>query len=223
MSDRPMISLHDCQGIRSALPRFLDGESGPVEETQIARHLQTCSECQEHHDQLRDEWLLSVRTLSGVEDEEVQQLARATTERITREKKQPAGLKGLLGDLSSVNQWSTTAAALFLLAMLFPGLLPFATDSADAPAVVSLTLISGDVDANGRLDWADFQSLFDWLHQDGPQPRCLAAGDLNGDGTITIEDSVLTLSRLAAGAGVEMTLVYPKNDTDALPCRETCP
>ncbi|MGE4631956.1 MAG: hypothetical protein AAEJ47_02855, partial [Planctomycetota bacterium] len=126
-------------------------------------------------------------------------------------------------DFSSVNQWSTTAAALVLLVMLFPGLFPFATDSADAPAVVSLTLISGDVDANGRFDWADFQSLFDWLHQDGPQPRCLAAGDLNGDGTITIEDSVLTLSRLAAGAGVEMTLVYPKNAADALPCRETCP
>ena len=78
MSDRPLISLHDCQGICSALPRFLDGESGPVEETQIAQHLQTCSECQKQHDLLRDEWLLSVRTLSGVAPEEVQQLAAAS-------------------------------------------------------------------------------------------------------------------------------------------------
>ncbi len=223
MSDRPLISLHDCQGICSALPRFLDGESGPVEETQIARHLQNCSECQKQHDLLRDEWLLSVRTLSGVEDEEVQQLARSTTEQITREKKQPASLTKLLGDFRSENHWSITAAALFLLVVLFPGLFPFATDSADAPAVEALTLISGDVDANGRLDWADFQSLLDWLHQDGPEPRCLAAGDLNGDGSITIEDSVLALSRLAAGAGLEMTMVYPKNDTDALPCLEFCP
>ena len=96
-------------------------------------------------------------------------------------------------------------------------------DPVETAVVESFTLVRGDVDANGRLDWADFQSLIDWLREDGPQPRCLAAGDLDGDGNVTIEDSVLALARLAAGTGLEVSMLYPRGAVDSLPCKELCP
>ena len=227
--DPPMISLHDCQGICTALPRFLDGESGPVEETQIAQHLESCAECRQQHDRLRQEWLLAVNTLSGVSPQEVQQLARATTEKISSENTKTASSTPKLGDK---NHWSTNVAALilaaFLLPSMFPGIFPSifpvkGNDPVETAVVESFTLVRGDVDANGRLDWADFQSLVDWLQEDGPQPRCLAAGDLDGDGNVTIEDSVLALARLAAGTGLEVSMLYPRGAVDSLPCKELCP
>ncbi|MGE4620240.1 MAG: zf-HC2 domain-containing protein [Planctomycetota bacterium] len=218
---RPMISLHDCAGIRSALPRFLDGESGPVEETQISRHLESCHDCRQQYDQWRDEWLLTIETLNGVQPEEVQQLARATTQKIAQEiASQKSASDRQFG---STGRWWSAAAALLLGVLLFPGLLPPTADPLENSLASSFTLIRGDVDANGQLDWADFQSLVGWLQEDGPQPRCLAAGDLNEDGHVTIEDSVLALARLASGTGLEMTLLYPQGAIDSLPCKDLCP
>ncbi|MEC9477245.1 MAG: zf-HC2 domain-containing protein [Planctomycetota bacterium] len=221
-ADQPLISLHDCQGICTALPRFLDGESGPVEETQIARHLETCDSCRQKHDELRHEWLLAVNTLSGVSRQDVDQLARVTTEQIS------ANRTDATPKLGDKNHWTTTAAAVLLAAYVLPGLFPglFPTEetsSADPVVIESYTLVRGDVDANGRLEWSDFHSMIGWLQEDGPQPDCLAAADLDGDGNVTIEDSVLALARLAAGSGLEVSMLYPRGGVDSLPCKELCP
>ena len=227
MSDRPMIPLDNCDGVRSVLPRFLDGESGPLEETRIAQHLSSCPGCREVHDHCRDELLMTIEALTGVSSADVAALSRATRHQIAIESSRGSGTARRFADghdSPPVGRWWSSAAALLVGWVLLSGIPTSITvPQLDTPAVASMTLIRGDVDANGRLDWADFQELISWLRDSGPEPRCLAAGDLDDDGTITIEDSVLTLSRLAAGAGVEMTLVYPKNAADALPCRETCP
>jgi hypothetical protein len=170
---------------------------------------------------------MTIEALTDVSSADVAALSRATRHQIAIESSRGSDTARRLADghdSPPVGRWWSSAAALLVGWVLLTGIPTSISDpQVDPPAVASMTLIRGDVDANGRLDWADFQELISWLRESGPEPRCLAAGDLDDDGTITIEDSVLTLSRLAAGAGLEMTLVYPKNDADALPCRETCP
>ena len=231
MSDRPMIPLDNCDGVRSVLPRFLDGESGPLEETRIAQHLSSCPGCREVHDHCRDELLMTIEALTDVSSADVAALSRATRHQIAIESSRGSDTARRLADGQDsppvsppAGRWWSSAAALLVGWVLLTGIPTSITvPQLDTPAVASMTLIRGDVDANGRLDWADFQELISWLRESGPEPRCLAAGDLDDDGTITIEDSVLALARLAAGTGLEVTLLYPRGSAGALPCLDVCP
>ena len=227
MSDRPMIPLDNCDGVQSTLPRFLDGESGPLEETRIAQHLSSCPGCREVHDRCRDELLMTIEALTDVNSADVAALSRATRHQIAIESSRGSGTSRRLADghdSPPAGRWWSSAAALLVGWVLLSGIPTSLSDPlVETPAVATMTLIRGDVDANGRLDWADFQELVGWLRESGPEPRCLAAGDLDDDGTVTIEDSVLALARLAAGSGLEATLLYPRGSAGALPCLDVCP
>jgi len=227
MSDRPMISLDNCDGVRSVLPRFLDGESGPLEEQRICSHLASCSGCRAMHDRQRDELLLTMQTLTGVEDAEVTQLNSATMEMIAAQSNRndaPAAVTELPPSRPPIGGWWSSAAVLLLAILLFSGISTrTSVTEPDAATTSSTTLVRGDVDANGRLEWADFHEMVDWLREDGPQPRCLAAGDLDEDGIVTIEDSLLALAHLGAGTELEVTLHYPRGSSASLPCLDVCP
>ncbi|MDE0959124.1 MAG: zf-HC2 domain-containing protein [Planctomycetota bacterium] len=232
MSDRPMISLDNCAGVRSLLPRFLDGESGPLEEQRIAAHLNSCHGCRVVHDQVRDEWRLTIHTLTGVSSDDVAALSQATLEQL-RPQMHPVAQSTLKpsGDSRSspptlpFGRWWSSAAALLVAALLLSDILPPPTRAPllEVPVTASMILVRGDVDSDGDLDMADFHELVGWLEKNGPQPRCLAAADFDDNGSVTIADSVLALAQLATSSAQQATLLYPRGSDNALPCLEVCP
>jgi hypothetical protein len=228
MSDRPMISLDNCDGVRNVLPRFLDGESGPLEEQRIASHLNTCHGCRTVHDQLSDELLLTIETMTGVSPDEVASLSRATLEQIraaANPASEPSGNGGSSPTTPPFGRWWSSAAALLVAVLLLSDFLPTPTTVPvlEAPVTSSMILVRGDVDSDGDLDMADFHELVGWLEKDGPQPSCLAAADFDDNGLVTIEDTVLALAQLATSSDQQATLLYPRGSDDALPCLEVCP
>jgi len=119
-------------------------------------------------------------------------------------------------------RWWSLAASVLLALFLFSGNEPPTNQDGANPSPVAMTLIRGDIDASGELDWRDLQGLIDFLQEDGPAPRCLAAGDFDEDGEITLDDSVLALSHLTEGAGLDSTILYSQTGT-SLPCFDQCP
>ena len=228
MSDRPMISLDNCAGVRNVLPRFLDGESGPLEEQRIAAHLNSCHGCRTVHDQLSTELLLTIETLTGVGPDQVAALSQATLEQIrttANRSSKPSDDGGSSPTTLPFGRWWSSAAALLVAVLLLSDILPTPTTVPllEAPVTASMILVRGDVDSDGDLDMADFHELVDWLRKDGPQPSCLAAADFDNNGSVTIEDSVLALAQLATSSDQQATLLYPRGSIEALPCLEVCP
>jgi len=86
----------------------------------------------------------------------------------------------------------------------------------------------GDIDGNGRFEWKDLQGLFGYLGEgrDGEAPpECLAAADFDGDGVVTVHDSVIAAQALARSAewtGQAPELFAYESD-NPLPCRSSCP
>ncbi|MBT6452709.1 MAG: hypothetical protein HOK60_06870 [Planctomycetes bacterium] len=228
MNDRPMISLDNCDGVRNVLPRFLDGESGPLEEQRIASHLNSCHGCRTVHDQLSDELLLTIETMTGVGPDQVAALSQVTLEQIratANRSSKPADAGGSSPTTLPFGRWWSSAAALLVAVLLLSDILPTPTTVPllEAPVTASMILVRGDVDSDGDLDMADFHELVDWLGKDGPQPSCLAAADFDNNGSVTIEDSVLALAQLATSSDQQATLLYPRGSDEALPCLEVCP
>lgn len=231
MSADSLFSLQSCPTIVEALPRFIDGESGPTEEIRVAQHLERCSRCRKQHDHMVQEWKDTLAVIHGDSSTETrnwvkditavlpqQEEAVATGEEAsTAADSAPATVPG-----PGSGRWASVAASLLLALFLFPGTEKTPSPSGTESAPVALTLIRGDVDASGKLDWRDVQGLIDFLQEDGPEPRCIAAGDFDEDGEITIDDSVLALSHLTEGAGLDSTILYSQT-VDALPCFEHCP
>lgn len=231
MSADSLFSLQSCPTIVEALPRFIDGESGPTEEIRVAQHLERCSRCRKQHDHMVQEWKDTLAVIHGDPSTETrnwvkditavlpqQEEAVATGEEAsTTADSAPATVPG-----PGSGRWASVAASLLLALFLFPGTEKTPSPSGTESAPVALTLIRGDVDASGKLDWRDVQGLIDFLQEDGPEPRCIAAGDFDEDGEITIDDSVLALSHLTEGAGLDSTILYSQT-VDALPCFEHCP
>ena len=231
MSADSLFSLQSCPTIVEALPRFIDGESGPTEEIRVAQHLERCSRCRKQHDHMVQEWKDTLAVIHGDPSTETrnwvkdvtavlpQQEEPVTTHEspITPSNPAPATVPG-----PGSGRWASVAASLLLALFLFPGTEKTPSPSGTESAPVALTLIRGDVDASGKLDWRDVQGLIDFLQEDGPEPRCIAAGDFDEDGEITIDDSVLALSHLTEGAGLDSTILYSQT-VDALPCFEHCP
>lgn len=225
MSADSLFSLQSCPTIVEALPRFLDGECGPVEESRVAQHLELCSRCRLEHNRLAQDRLQTISAVNGVQSSDAQRLVMALGDQLPPQSPIPASDPSPLETPTSASsgRWWSIAASFMLAALLFSGLENSTTPSDPQPAMMAMTLIRGDIDASGHLDWGDLQGLIDFLQEDGPAPRCLAAGDFDDDGVITIDDSVLALAHLTEGAGLDSTILYNQGHQNALPCYELCP
>lgn len=231
MSADSLFSLQSCPTIVEALPRFIDGESGPTEEIRIAQHLERCSRCRKQHDHMVQEWKETIAVFHGDPSTETRDWVKGLASRLPQQEEPVLAGEKTETDSTSISstvpgpgsgRWASVAASLLLALFLFSGTEESPVPTGAEPAPVALTLIRGDVDASGKLDWRDVQGLIDFLQEDGPEPRCIAAGDFDEDGEITIDDSVLALSHLTEGAGLDSTILYSQT-VDSLPCFEHCP
>ncbi len=223
MSADSLFSLQSCPTIVEALPRFIDGECGPTEETRVAQHLERCSRCRRQHDHMVLEWKQTIAAIHGDSTEEIRDWIRSLESRLPVQDAPlpPAMAEPVVAEPGSGRWWSLAASVLLAL-FLFSDNQPLPDQGGNSPSPVAMTLIRGDVDASGQLDWRDVQGLIDFLREDGPAPRCLAAGDFDEDGEITLDDSVLALSHLTEGAGLDSTILYSQTGT-SLPCFDQCP
>jgi hypothetical protein len=226
MSADSLFSLQSCPTIVEALPRFIDGECGPTEEIRVAQHLERCSRCRRQHDHMVQEWKETMTAIHGGSTTETREWVQGLTAQLPTQDEAAEGTEEFATTAATPGpgsgRWASLAASVLLALFLFSGTDNTPAPSGTEPAPVALTLIRGDVDASGKLDWRDVQGLIDFLQEDGPEPRCIAAGDFDEDGEITIDDSVLALSHLTEGAGLDSTILYSQS-VDSLPCFEHCP
>lgn len=95
--------------------------------------------------------------------------------------------------------------------------------TADEPE--SLLVRRGDVDGNGRFEAADVSELFRYLQDDATPLACLAAGDLDDDGEITMHDSVIAARTLGESDDTQLAAspVFSHGSDHPLPCAVYCP
>jgi hypothetical protein len=100
---------------------------------------------------------------------------------------------------------------------------------ASTGAGAALLVRRGDIDGNGRFEWKDLHGLFGYLREgrEGDSaPACLAAADFDGDGSVTVHDSVIAaqaLTRAAEWAAGDAPEVFAYESDNPLPCRTSCP
>ncbi|HCW45716.1 MAG TPA: hypothetical protein DGU45_10450, partial [Planctomycetes bacterium] len=90
MSADSLFSLQSCPTIVEALPRFLDGECGPVEESRVAQHLELCSRCRLEHNRLAQDWLQTISAVNGVQSSDAQRLVMALGDQLPPQSPIPA-------------------------------------------------------------------------------------------------------------------------------------
>ena len=223
MSADSLFSLQSCPTIVEALPRFIDGECGPTEETRVSHHLERCGRCRQQPDHLGPEWQTTIAAIHGDSTTETREWVQSLASRLpVQDEPRPSQTPETVVAGPGSGRWYSLAASVLLALFLFSGTEEIPTSVGTEPAPVAMTLIRGDVDASGKLDWRDVQGLIDFLQEDGPAPKCIAAGDFDEDGEITIDDSVLALSQLTEGAGLDSTILYSQTG-NSLPCFEFCP
>ena len=86
----------------------------------------------------------------------------------------------------------------------------------------TIEFIRADVNADGRIDALDAQSLLSYLFGDGGRPTCLDAADVNDDGEVNLADSTLLLAYLSGGAGLPRGTTPGEYQTDPTPDRIGC-
>jgi len=102
------------------------------------------------------------------------------------------------------------------------------TGLASPAARAALLVRRGDIDGNGRFEWKDLHGLFGYL-RDGREgetdPACLAAADFDGDGAVTVHDSLIAAQALARTAEwtADAPEVFAYESDNPLPCRPVCP
>ena len=223
MSADSLFSLQSCPTIVEALPRFIDGECGPTEEIRVSHHLERCGRCRQQHDHLVKEWKNTIVAIHGDSTADTQEWVQSLASRLpVQDEPLPSPNPETVVSGPGSGRWYSLAASVLLALFLFSGNEEIPNPVGTEPAPFAMTLIRGDVDASGKLDWRDVQGLIDFLREDGPEPRCIAAGDFDEDGEITIDDSVLALSQLTEGAGLDSTILYSQTGS-SLPCFELCP
>lgn len=103
-----------------------------------------------------------------------------------------------------------------------------ASSGFSAQAGAALLVQRGDIDGNGRFEWRDLQGLYGYLREgregEAP-PACLAAADFDGDGAVTVHDSVIAAQALTQTAGWanHAPEVFAYESDNPLPCRVSCP
>lgn len=88
------------------------------------------------------------------------------------------------------------------------------------PDTASAFFTRGDVDADGRHNLLDVILTLNYLFQNGPEPRCLAAADFNDEGRVGL-GSVLALMNFLFLGGRNPAVPFPGEGLDPttdLPC-----
>ena len=84
----------------------------------------------------------------------------------------------------------------------------------------------GDVDGDGRFDASDLRGLVGYVQQGDASPPCLAAGDFDDDGEITVHDTLMAARTLhgeeAIASAPSLIFAYQRG-VHPLPCRTDCP
>lgn len=227
MSSR-IVHPSSCDWVHPQLPAYVDGELGSAASQQVSAHLDRCGRCRRSHQRQVQEVTETIQNLGRTPDSPESEIPNHLIETVmasiprsmpaTAEKHRPRLWEGL-------RPAAALLLALCLWALVSPSPDPVVKDPVAATST-AVELLRGDIDANGRFELSDLRQLVGYLQEDHTQElACIAAGDFDENGVITLEDSVIaaqTLTGHSSATSLASTLVTIGADS-ALSCEGVCP